>query len=277
MTHLRDLPPFPLLQFYSTAPYECSYLRGRIARSQVATPNHLIDSATYSDLVALGFRRSGVFTYRPNCDTCQECQPVRLPVADFVANRSQRRSQATHANLTAQEVALRFSEEHYQLYHRYQLSRHSGGGMDSDDREQYSHFLLQTHIETRVIEFREDGVLRIVSIIDVLQSGLSSVYTFYDSDIAAKSYGTYAILWQIEQCRQLGLPYLYLGYWIRGSRKMAYKINFRPIEAFRAGIWRPLDPETEDQPSAATTGSTSQTTGRGADIVEMTFVRGARR
>ena len=249
MTHLRDLPPFPLLQFYSTAPYECSYLHGRIARSQVATPNHLIDTATYSDLVALGFRRSGVFTYRPNCDTCQECQPVRLPVAKFVPNRSQRRAQRGHANLTAHEVPLRFSEEHYQLYHRYQLTRHSGGGMDGDDREQYSHFLLQTHIETRLIEFRENGVLRIVSIIDVLQSGLSSVYTFYDSDISTKSFGTYAILWQIEQCQQLGLPYLYLGYWIRQSRKMAYKTHFRPMETLRAGKWQAISEPSHDEPN----------------------------
>lgn len=275
MTHLRDLPPFPLLQFYSTAPYDCSYLRGRIARSQVATPNHLIDSVTYSDLVALGFRRSGVFTYRPSCDTCQECQPVRLPVERFVASRSQRRAQAAHANLTAHEVSLRFSEEHYQLYHRYQLSRHSGGGMDSDDREQYSHFLLQTHIETRVIEFRENGVLRIVSIIDVLQSGLSSVYTFYDSDIAAKSYGTYAILWQIEQCRKFGLPYLYLGYWIRRSRKMAYKIKFQPIESLRGGTWQILEAQTEGQQSPAT--YPGEHPSPAADIVDMPIVRGARR
>ena len=249
MTHLRDLPPFPLLQFYSTAPYECSYLHGRIARSQVATPNHLIDTATYSDLVALGFRRSGVFTYRPNCDTCQECQPVRLPVTMFVPNRSQRRAQRRHANLTACEAPLRFSEEHYQLYHRYQLARHSGGGMDGDNREQYSHFLLQTHIETRLIEFRDNGVLQIVSIIDVLQSGLSSVYTFYDSDISTKSFGTYAILWQIEQCRQLGLPYLYLGYWIRQSRKMAYKTHFRPMETLRAGKWQAISEPTHDEPN----------------------------
>ena len=269
MTHLRDPPPFPLLQFYSTAPYDCSYLRGRTARSQVATPNHLIDPGTYSDLVALGFRRSGVFTYRPNCDTCNECQPVRLPVADFVANRSQRRALDAHANLVAREVPLRFSEDHYQLYHRYQLSRHSGGGMDSDDREQYSHFLLQTHIETRVIEFREDGVLRIVSIIDVLHSGLSSVYTFYDSEVPASSYGTYAILWQIEQCRQLGLPHLYLGYWIRRSRKMAYKINFRPIESLRSGTWQRLVPDEETQQSSAKTAATDPSTGKGKDFVGM--------
>jgi leucyl-tRNA---protein transferase len=252
MTHLRDLPSFPLLQFYSTAPYDCSYLRGRVARSQVATPNHLIDQDTYSDLVALGFRRSGVFTYRPNCDACRECRPVRLPVEAFVPNRSQRRAVDALENLEVSEAPLRFSEEHYQLYHRYQVSRHPGGGMDGDDREQFSHFLLQTHIDTRLIEFRQNGVLRIVSIVDVLATGLSSVYTFYDPEMRSASLGTYSILWQIAQCRRIGLPYLYLGYWIKQSRKMSYKTNFRPIEVLNAGrweLWR--DDDTEPAPVPA--------------------------
>jgi arginine-tRNA-protein transferase len=243
MTHLRDLPPFPLLQFYATSPYGCSYLPGRIARSQVSTPTHLIDTNTYSELVRIGFRRSGVFTYRPWCDTCRECVPVRIPVADFQPNRSQRRAQMRHDNLVARERPLLFREEHYALYQRYQFARHWGGGMDDDNREQYAQFLLQTHVDSRLVEFREGDTLRMVCIIDVLDAGLSSVYTFYEPDLPNTSYGTYAILWQIAQCRNLGLPYLYLGYWIRHSRKMAYKSQFRPLEALQHGHWSLLETE----------------------------------
>jgi leucyl-tRNA---protein transferase len=241
MTHLRDLPPFPLLQFYATAPYGCAYLPGRIARSQVSTPTHLIDTATYSELIKIGFRRSGVFTYRPWCDTCRECLPVRIPVDRFTANRNQRRTQARHTNLVARERPLVFREEHYALYQRYQLTRHEGGGMDNDSREQYAHFLLQTHVDSRLVEFYEADALRMVSIIDVLDDGLSSVYSFYEPDMPQASLGTYAILWQIAQCRHLGLPYLYLGYWIQHSRKMTYKTRFRPLEALSGDGWTPLE------------------------------------
>jgi len=246
MTHLRDLPPFPLLQFYATAPYGCSYLPGRVARSQVSTPTHLIDAATYSELVKIGFRRSGVFTYRPWCDTCRECLPVRIPVERFAPDRSQRRARARHGELLALERGLGFREEHYALYQRYQQARHWGGGMDQDSRDQYAHFLLQTHVDSRLIEFREDDILRAVSIIDLLDDGLSSVYTFYDSEVIGASYGTAAVLWQIAQCERLGLPYLYLGYWIRHSPKMAYKSRFRPLEALQQGVWAPLDPGAEN-------------------------------
>jgi arginine-tRNA-protein transferase len=240
MTHLRDLPPFPLLQFYATAPYGCSYLPGRVARSQVATPTHLIDANTYGELVKIGFRRSGVFTYRSWCDNCRACTPVRVPVARFTPNRSQRRALVQHENLVARERSLVYREEHYLLYQRYQHARHWGGGMDNDSREQYGHFLLQTHVNSRLIEYFEGDTLRMVSIIDLLDNGLSSVYTFYEPDLPGTSYGTYAIAWQIGQCQHLDLPYLYLGYWIHNSRKMAYKAQFRPLEVLRSGEWQAL-------------------------------------
>jgi arginyl-tRNA--protein-N-Asp/Glu arginylyltransferase len=236
VSNLKDLP-LATLQFYATAPYPCSYLTDRAARSQVATPSHLIDARVYSELVRLGFRRSGAFTYRPYCDHCHACVPVRVPVKEFRPTRSQRRAMKDRDKMAVVRRDLAYDAAHYALYLRYQRTRHPGGGMDQDSREQYQHFLLHSNVDTDLYEFREEGQLRIVSLVDRLADGLSSVYTFFDPEPPTASYGTYSILWQIELCRTLGLDYLYLGYWIQESPKMAYKATFRPIEGLVNGQW----------------------------------------
>ncbi len=169
---------------------------------------------------------------------------MRVNTAQFVATRSQRRAWKQHQHLKTWVTRLTYVHEHYDLYLRYQAARHAGGGMDQDSRDQYAQFLLQSKVNTRLVEFREpDGLLRMVSIIDVLDDGLSSVYTFYDPDVSKASFGTFNVLWQIEQARQLTMPFIYLGYWIQQSEKMAYKINFRPIEALQNGMWETLATE----------------------------------
>ena len=226
------------LNFYRTTVYPCGYLPNKMARSQVLSPSQSITPDTYDTLLTQGFRRSGLFIYRPDCDDCKACTAIRVKVQEFLPKRNQQRAWKKHRTLSAKQIPLQYQEEHYALYLRYQTQRHLGGGMDQDSRYQYSQFLLQTRVDTQLVEFRDQNqALRIVSMIDILADGLSSVYTFFDPDIKQSAYGTYNILWQIAQAQKMNLPYLYLGYWIYNSKKMAYKAEFRPFEFLQDGSW----------------------------------------
>ena len=237
----HDSPATDDLRLFQTGGHACGYWPERSARDLVLDPRDPRLAQVYPQALDWGFRRSGDLVYRPHCAHCRACVAVRIPVADFVPDRSQRRAAKRHADLRTLVARLGFAPEHYALYLRYQSTRHAGGGMDHDSREQYAQFLLQSKVNTRLVEFRDaEGTLRMVSIIDLLDDGLSSVYTFFDPDEPNASYGTYNVLWQIEQCRHLGLQYLYLGYWIAQSPKMAYKARFRPIEQLVGGQWQAL-------------------------------------
>ncbi len=230
------------LQFYVTTGYTCGYLPNKLAQSLIASPQHLINTEIYSGLIQQGFRRSGKFAYRPHCENCMACVPVRIPVNFFQANRSQKRAFKQHQHLTTHILPIAFEEAHYQLYMAYQQARHSKpaaeeGHFEVDEVEQYKSFLCQSNIDSVMVEFREDGILKMVSIIDIVNGGISAVYTFYDVTNTKTSYGTYNVLWQINWAKTLNLPFLYLGYWIKDSQKMAYKSHFQPLERLFDGEW----------------------------------------
>lgn len=226
------------LKYHTTHPYPCGYLPDKMARSEVVAPEYPLDNTTYGELMQKGYRRSGHYVYRPQCEQCSACLSVRVKVDAFTPNRAQRRSWKKHHHLVTREHGLYFDTNHFALYQRYQAARHAGGSMDQDNCEQYRNFLLQSHVDSKLITFHDADQLRIISFIDVLPDGLSSVYTFYDPEIARASFGTYNILWQIQFCRSLGLDYLYLGYWIKEHQKMNYKANFQPLEILIDGQWR---------------------------------------
>jgi arginine-tRNA-protein transferase len=225
------------LKFYVTPAHPCSYLDDRDAVTLFVDPAAQLDQQTYSALSASGFRRSGIHVYRPHCQGCAACIPLRIPVQDFQLTKSQRRIWRRNRDLRVSQVSPGFTRESYQLYHRYVSDRHADGDMYPPREDQFRSFLVECRSETVFYELRLSDRLIAVAVVDQLRDGLSSVYTYFDTEDSRRSPGVYAILWQIEQARQLGLHYLYLGYWIKQSRKMSYKISFRPIELYMKDHW----------------------------------------
>lgn len=228
------------LQFYVTTPYKCGYLPNKMAQSLIASPQHLIDAKVYSGLMTQGFRRSGKFAYRPYCENCSACIAVRLVLDIFTPTRSQKRAFKQHGDLTAQIMPLHYSREHFALYDDYQSLRHADDttAEAEDNAAQYHQFLCQSNVESLMIVFRDvNEQVKIVSVVDIVQDGVSAVYTFYDARQTKASFGTFAIMWLAEWAKSLNLNYLYLGYWIQDSQKMAYKQAFNPQERLINGEW----------------------------------------
>ncbi len=231
-----DLPEE--LYFYLSPPHPCSYLSEREQTTVLADPQFPMSMEIFNSLSEVGFRRSGGIVYTPRCKTCDACLPVRIPVNEFSPNRSQRRNLKQNRDLHVSIEAAVIRDEHFELYNRYIRQRHGDGEMATDDPERFAEFFLSKWCDSRFIEFRLGEKLIAVAVIDLLQSGWSAVYTFFDPDHSKRGLGTFAVLWMLEQCRQLGYPQLYMGYLIHDSQKMSYKANFKPYEIFRDGIWQ---------------------------------------
>lgn len=228
---LRDL------KVYTTYPHSCSYLADQEATTLFVDPRTAMTSSLYSQLSVMGFRRSGSHLYRPNCGGCKACIPARVPVQKFQPRRSQRRAWKHNLDIDVEEIEDIGDDSYFELYRRYIEARHQDGDMYPPSREQYESFLSAEWGVTRFFQLRIDGQLVGVAVADQLEDGLSAIYTFYEPDLQSRSIGTFAVMWQIEATRQLNLKYLYLGYWIKECQKMAYKVQFRPLELYINGQW----------------------------------------
>ncbi|HHJ13902.1 MAG TPA: arginyltransferase [Gammaproteobacteria bacterium] len=232
------------LRFFATPPHACSYLEQRQAVSVFADPEARLDMEIYARLAPMGFRRSGGDLYIPSCPACERCIPLRVMATGFEPDRSQRRVRKRNPDVRCTPREARFREEHFELYRRYLGARHAGGGMDDPTPEDYMRFVASDWSDTLFLELRlPDRHLLGVAVTDCLPDALSAVYTFFDPRLDRRSPGILAVLMQLELARQLGLDWLYLGYWIPECRKMRYKARFRPFQILRNGRWRAPLPE----------------------------------
>jgi len=225
------------IQFFVTNPHPCSYLDNQLATSLFADPYTEMTLDTFAMLTELGFRRSGEFIYKPQCANCSACIPVRVKINEFTSSRSQKRIINKNLDLHVQIDSPAFREKDYQLYEDYINTKHSDGGMHPPSHDQYQSFLMSSWSNSQFIRFFDKDQLICVAVVDRLPHGLSAVYTFYNPSFEKRSLGTYAVLWQIQHCRSIGVSHLYLGYWITNCRKMAYKNQFKPIEQLKNDVW----------------------------------------
>lgn len=240
----HSLPTAP--QFYVTAPQPCPYLDGQVER-KLFTALQGENAAELNDkLSQQGFRRSQNVLYRPSCQDCAACLSARIDVSKFKPTRSQRRTLNKNKGLSRRAISPWATDEQFELFRRYLDSRHATGGMADMDLFEFAAMVEETPIRTRLIEYTEtdpeggQDSLRAVGLTDVLADGLSMVYSFFEPSLQAQSLGTFMILDHIEIAKSMDLPYVYLGYWVPGSEKMAYKAKFSGLEVFSGGAWSPL-------------------------------------
>ena len=217
------------IKLYQGTAHACAYLPEQTAVMHVVDPQFPLTASHYGMLLESGFRRSGNMVYRPGCPSCSACKPARIDTSAFRPNRSQRRCLKINRKIEL-KVTPSLQERHFRLYQEYLLSRHADGDMSADSIMEMQRFLLSEWSETLLLEGWQDQQLLFVAVTDVVDGGLSALYTFFDPALHQRSLGTYAILQQIEQAKQLGLKWLYLGYWIAGCQKMSYKANFSAVQ-----------------------------------------------
>jgi arginine-tRNA-protein transferase len=225
------------LQFYLTIDSPCAYLADRVSANIVPDPAVPLTAPLYDQLIELGFRRSGKHVYRPNCRDCEACVPLRVIVNEFTPRRTDRRLLSRCKSFSVEITRARFEESHYQLFQRYTASRHKDGAMASMSPDEYMGFITSNWSRSWFAEIRDNDTLIAVAVYDQVHSGLSAVYTFFEPDYSTFAPGRFAILWQIEQARLLDLPFVYLGFWIEASPKMAYKIDYQPAEGYINKRW----------------------------------------
>ncbi|WP_333586218.1 arginyltransferase [Phenylobacterium sp.] len=248
--------PTRQLRFFLTAPSPCPYLPGRFER-KVFAHLPLADGPAVNDaLTQIGFRRSQNIAYRPACESCAACVSARLPVGEHLFSRSERRTLARNGDLVRSVVEAEATMEQFDLLRRYLTSRHADGGMAEMSWPDYVAMVEDTAVRTHIVEYRrpsEDGGpgdLAACALIDLMSDGLSMVYSYYDPDMPRRSLGLFMILDHLRQAAMLSLPYVYLGYWVRGSEKMDYKSRFSPIELLRPEGWVRAAPREAPPPLA---------------------------
>jgi leucyl-tRNA---protein transferase len=239
----RPLGQQPHRFFLGTRALPCPYLPGRVERKVVTDLATMNAVELYERLSRAGFRRSHGLAYRPACPGCSACIPVRIVVDRFDWTRAFRKTMSRNADLRATEMAAHATMEQFRLFTRYQRSRHSGGEMSSMGFRDYQAMVEDSPVDTRIVEYRDaGGELVAVMLADLQQDALSAVYSLYDPTQERRSLGTYMVLWMIERCEEIGLPFVYLGYWIEQSPKMAYKARFRPLEGLGPDGWHLVSP-----------------------------------